>query len=718
MAADYRIRTMSWALLLLCLQTVQAFYIPGWSIKSYSDGEPIPLFVNKVYSDNTQLQYAYSELPFVCPPSGRQRPGTGLISGSNVALNLGEVLRGDRIMVSDYELEMGKDEEVHYLCAHEVDRAGLQRAKEVVKNGYVAEWIVDNLPGATSFVTVDKSRKYYAAGFKMGFGETSIVTGQPTYFLNNHVTVAIRWHRAPGRDGRHGKKVIVGFEVYAKSIEAGNRAAGGIPIDLQSPPGFELTMAKNVTNTTMARDNDSSYVLQEFDDGAEDAKLTIPYTYSVYFREEEHIEWANRWDLYFVNQEDSNKIHWLGIINSVVISGLLTAVVAVILARTIHGDIKGYKEGLEEGKLRLTKRSRGTRSPRKSFEKGGLLEQVDGDSSSVADDMSSEDEIPEEITGWKLVHGDVFRSPAFGHLLAPLIGSGMQLVFMATGLIALSCFGVLNPSFRGGFISVGFALFILAGAFSGYFSARVYKTFGGTQWRTNAIVSATLFPGLLFSTIFLLNLFVWAQASSTAIPLGTLFGLVALWLLTQLPLVYMGSWYGFVKAGAYSHPIKANVIPRQIPQQTWYSRNAQAALLAGLVPFAIIFIELMFVFRSLWQDKSGYYYMPGFLAVVSTILILVVMETTVIAVYIQLCNENYHWWWQSFFIGGASSLWIFAYCVYYFFNHLHITGMASTMLFFAYAFLACSVYGLLTGTIGFLTAYGFVRRIYGAIKVD
>jgi transmembrane 9 superfamily protein 2/4 len=97
--------------------------IAGWSIKSWRDGDSIPLFVNKVYSDNTQIQYAFSELPFVCPPSGRQRQGTGLISGSNVALNLGEVLRGDRIMVSDYELEMGKDDEAHYLCSQKVDRA-------------------------------------------------------------------------------------------------------------------------------------------------------------------------------------------------------------------------------------------------------------------------------------------------------------------------------------------------------------------------------------------------------------------------------------------------------------------------------------------------------------------------------------------------------------------------------------------------------------------
>lgn len=540
-------------------------------------------------------------------------------------------------MVSDYDLEMGKDEEARYLCGQTIDKNGLDKAIEVVKNGYIAEWIVDNLPGATSFVTVDKSRKYYASGFKMGYEEMDLTTGQPRYFLNNHVTLVIRWHKAPGKDGKHGRKVIVGFEVYTKSIEAENRDASGLPPGMRGiHPGLELTMARNSTNTTLTRD-ESSYVV-EVANGAEDT-LTIPYTYSIYYREEEKVEWGSRWDLYFVNQEESSKIHWFAIINSVVISGLLTTVVAVIFTRTIRGDLKGFKDGAVE-ELRLGKRSKGPKSPRRSGEKHGLLDQVDGEPSAAADDPTSDDDMPpEDITGWKLVHGDVFRTPAYGHFLAPVIGSGMQLVFMAFGLLLLSCFGVLNPSFRGGFISVGVALFILAGAFSGYFSARIYRTFGGSQWQHNAVVTATLFPGLLFTTVFLLNLFVWAQASSTAIPLGTLFGLLALWLFIQLPLVYAGSWFGYIRAGAYTHPIKATTIPRQIPQQAWYARSVQAALVAGLVPFAVIFIELLFVFQSLWSDKSGYYYVFGFLAVVATILILAIMEVTIIGVYLQLCSE-------------------------------------------------------------------------------
>lgn len=34
--------------------------------------------------------------------------------------------------------------------------------------------IMDNLPGATSFVSVDKTHKYYAAGFKLGSYENDV----------------------------------------------------------------------------------------------------------------------------------------------------------------------------------------------------------------------------------------------------------------------------------------------------------------------------------------------------------------------------------------------------------------------------------------------------------------------------------------------------------------------------------------------------------------
>ncbi|RAL61170.1 hypothetical protein DID88_010509 [Monilinia fructigena] len=599
------------------------FYIPGWSIKSYKDNEAIPLLVNKVYSDNTQLQYAYYDLPFVCPPTGVRHAGSSLLSGQSISLNLGEVLRGDRITQSDIELVMGKDQECNFLCSKTVNRRDLKRAKELVKDGYVVEWIVDNLPGATSFVTVDKN-----------FSSN----GKSRYFINNHLTIVLRYRKAPGKDGEKGGKVIVGFEVYTKSVGAEKRLESGCPADLNNvDTPFELYLAPNTTGSSSLAYPLSSYHPPErevdLDDGA---TMEIPYTYSVYFREDEKVEWRNRWDLYFVNQEEGSRIHWLAIVNSLIISGLLSGIVAMILARTIRGDIKTFSKDVsgEDGKLKQKRRSRpgsGARSPKTGEKVGlGLLDQVDTENDV---DVSSDDEQLEDVTGWNSL-------------------------------------GILNPSFRGGFISVGIGLFIFAGVFSGYFSARVYKTFGGINWRKNTLVTATLFPGLLFSLIFILNLFVWAQASSTALPFGTLIALIFLWLCIQLPLVYAGSYYGYTRSGAWKSPTKTSVIPRQVPVQPWYIRSPSSILLAGLIPFAVIFIELLFVFQALWQDKSGYYYVFGFLSLITLLLMVTIAEVTI---------------WSF----------VFSYC-----------GVVAI------------TYGLATGTVGFLTSFWFVRRVYGAIKAD
>lgn len=669
-----------------------------------------------MYSDNTQLQFAYYDLPFVCPPTGVHHAGSSLLSGQSIQLNLGEVMRGDRITQSDIELVMGQDQECNFLCTRSVSRSDLKRAKQMVKDGYVAEWIVDNLPGATSFVTVDKSRKYYAAGFKIGYQDVSLSGGKPRFYINNHLSIVIRYRQAPGKDGERGGRVIVGFEVYTKSIGPSHRLQDGCPADIDDvEEPMELYLHPNASDFSLQYPH-SSYHPPESDEDIDDgAILDIPYSYSVYFREDDKIEWAHRWDLYFVNQEEGSRIHWLAIINSLIISALLSSIVAMILARTIRGDIKTYKEASpEDGKFKQKRRSRpgsGSRTPKSGEKTGGLLDQV-GDTENDAD-VSSDEETLEDATGWKLLNGDVFRSPVYGYLLAPMIGSGMQLLFMAVGLLFLSSLGLLNPSFRGGFVSVGVGLFVFAGVFSGYFSSRVYKTFGGMNWRKNALITAVLFPGLLFGFVFILNLFVWAQASSTALPFGTLIGIVFLWLCIQLPLVYFGSWYGYMRGGPWEHPTKTNTIPRQMPMLPWYIRGPQSVLIAGLIPFAVIFIELLFVFQSMWQDKSGYYYVFGFLSVVSIILILTIAEVTIVTIYIKLSSEDYHWWWHSFFVGAGSSVWVFLYCVWYYFMKLHIEGFVSGFLFFSYSFMAVCVYGLLTGTVGFLTAYAFVRRIYG-----
>lgn len=605
---------------------------------------------------------------------------------------------------------MGQDVECAYLCNRVINGHDIEWAQQLIEDGYLAEWILDNLPGATSFVTVDKKRKYYAAGFKLGFKDYDMTTGKPAYYLHNHFTLVVRWRKAPGSDGENGGKVVTAFEVYPKSVQ-GERNETGCFSDMderQAP--LPLYIAPN--NTDLAEQYpDSSYVPQAKVD-LDQVFADIPYTYSVYFREEKDIEWSNRWDLYFSDQADNRTTHWLAIVNSVIISSILGAVCMIIWVRATSGDVK-RGDGLLEDAIARTK-------PRIERKSHGLLSKEDD---TLDDADLSDDEMTDDVTGWKLLHADVFRAPAFAGLLAPLIGSGFQLVFMVSSLLVLSCLGFLNPSWRGGFITVGVFVFFLAGGFSGYLSARIYKTFGGSNYPKNTMLTALLFPGLLFALVFFLNLFTWAQASSTAIPFTTLLALISLWLIIQLPLVHLGSYIGFYRSKAFQHPTRTSSVPRQIPNNpqnaAWYNRNhLLMSVLAGVVPFAVLFIELLFVFKSLYLDKSSYYYVFGFLSIITLLLAITIGETVVITLYVQLCAENYHWWWSSFLTGGSSALWIFLYLNWYYWTKLHIDGFVSSLLFFSYGLLACLVYGLATGTIGFLCGYAFVRRIYSGVKVD
>ena len=54
----------------------------------------------------------------------------------------------------------------------------------------------------------------------------------------------------------------------------------------------------------------------------------------------------------------------------------------------------------------------------------------------------------------------------------------------------------------------------------------------------------------------------------------------------------------------------------------------------------------------------------------------------------------------------------------YFFSKLNIAGFVPTVLYFAYMLMISVTFSLLTGAVGFFSCLWFVKKIYGAIKVD
>jgi len=219
----------------------------------------------------------------------------------------------------------------------------------------------------------------------------------------------------------------------------------------------------------------------------------------------------------------------------------------------------------------------------------------------------------------------------------------------------------------------------------------------------------------MFLIFFVLNLLVWDQGSSAAVPFGTLFAIVVLWFGISVPLAFLGSYFGF-KKDEIKNPVRFNQIPRQVPEQAWYMNPVFSCLVGGILPFGAVFIELFFIMSSIWMHQI--YYVFGFLAIVIFILIATCAEITIVMCYFQLCSEDYHWWWRSFFTSGSSALYLFLYSILYFYTKLEIVLRTGTVLYFGYMLIISTSFFLLTGTIGFLACFWFVRVIYGAIKVD
>src|SRR6202012_1615022 len=104
------------------------------------------------------------------------------------------------------------------------------------------------------------------------------------------------------------------------------------------------------------------------------------------------------------------------------------------------------------------------------------------------DDLSGtsvlEDGVQED-SGWKLVHGDVFRSPSRPLLLSVLLGNGAQLFVMTGFTIVFALLGFLSPSNRGSLGTIMIILYTVLGIVGGYTSARTYKAMQGEQWKLN-----------------------------------------------------------------------------------------------------------------------------------------------------------------------------------------------------------------------------------------
>ena len=316
--------------------------------------------------------------------------------------------------------------------------------------------------------------------------------------------------------------------------------------------------------------------------------------------------------------------------------------------------------------------------------------------------------------GWKQVCNDVFRRPINTMMLCCLVGTGFQLFSMVFISLLIFIIGTLKPESRASLITLMLISFTLMGTVGGYISSRMYKMFKGKSWLKNALLTSLFYPALLYLMFLVINFLFFVEGSDGAMTFSEIFSLLLIWLCCLSPLVLIGSFFG-IKQKIYKFPCRINPCPTTIPNKPWYFKIKYLVWVTGLIPFAAIFVEFLYLMASLWRDQI--YYLFGFLWLALLVLIIISSEISIIVCFICLCFGDYNWWWKSFFIGASPTIYFFGYSIYYF-QYLKTTRFTTILIYFSAMGILSSIIFLICGSLGVFCTFFFLVKIYSMIKVD
>ena len=549
------------------------------------------------------------------------------------------------------------------LCVVEVGGKKLRWLRKLVDRQYRIHLTLDQLP----VLMRSKELNYAVRGYPVGFKAPPSYTGlkEDEFYLYNHLKFTITYREEPSEF--EGVRVT-GFDVHPVSI---THQFGDEKVDLET--NLEAANKKDGWSTcsdgvSPVNEPETYLALRS---GSTGESMKILYSYEVTWQESD-IPWADRWDVYLVGSPD-DEIHYFAIVNSLMIVVFLTGAVATIMIRTLKKDIAGYNE------------------------------------------MQTLEEAQEE-TGWKLVHGDVFRPPqSHPLLLSVLVGTGAQIGSAFFITLLASMLRMLNPIKKGQALTAVIVLYVLCGGVGGYVSARLYKFCDAKSWKRCTLATAIGFPGLIVSMFMVLNVFLTIVGAATAVSFLTIILVFFLWACVSTPLVFIGSYFGY-RAEKIDVPTKTNQIARFIPETPYYAAPPTSVFIAGLLPFGSVCIELFFIMSALWLHQL--YYIMGFLMAVLLILVATCAQVSMVMCYLQLCVEDHRWWWKSFANCASAGFYLFVYSLWFLSSKLDLVGVLPVVVYLTYMSMISIAFGLMCGTVGYLSCFAFTRKIYAAVKVD
>lgn len=409
-------------------------------------------------------------------------------------------------------------------------------------------------------------------------------------------------------------------------------------------------------------------------DPLDTSDIDLTFTYSVTWHETKY-EYNERGKLQRSTDffPKTIEIHWLSIINSIVLVCLLIGFVVIILSRVLHNDFLRYNNECE-----------------------GSLD--------------------DEDYGWKLISNDVFRFPPYKSVFCAVIGVGTQFISLGFGILLMALFGLFNVHKHGSLSTAAFILYALTSYVAGYISAKTYKQMNGESWVWNINLTACIYTVPFFITWSLINTVAWIYGSTQALPFTTIIMLGLIWAVIGYPLTIVGGILGRNTSQSFDEPCRTKNISREIPHIPWYRSTISHMIIGGFLPFSAISVELYYVFSTLWGRDQ--YTLYGILAVVFIIVLSVTASISISLTYFQLASEDYRWWWRSIVTSGSTGFFILAYAFFFYIKRSNMYGGLQTIQFFGYTLLTCYMFFLMLGTIGYYSSLKFIRYIYLNIKMD
>jgi transmembrane 9 superfamily member 2/4 len=353
---------------LALLAPASSFYLPGMAPTSYGREDSVPLYVNHLKPFGSDDTGSVSSVVSFDYYSPEFHFCKPEGGPTSVPESLGSIIFGDRIYTSAFDLKMMVEEDCKAICPDGLPVTFTASDSKIVNARIQQSYLIDWL--------VDGLPSPMYLQNPSNPDTPIVVTGFPLGVVESTSGTSVLHNHydlvIEYHQAGDNEYRVVGFEVNPYSHKD-NKVENGIPF-------------------CGSRKESNWVALSETGD------TQVTWTYSVKWRESNTV-FATRWDKYL--HVIDPKIHWFWLINSAIFVCLLVAMVSSILVRTLRKDIARYNR-LDEVAL-------------EDFGGNGVIE-----------------EGVQEDSGWKLVHGDVFRPPKLPLPLSVLIGNGTQL-FLMTG---------------------------------------------------------------------------------------------------------------------------------------------------------------------------------------------------------------------------------------------------------------------------------------------